>query len=151
MRKYLCGPGTVPGGKSHRDNHSPLGLSIMPAITALGSDAAVALLAQSHKVIEIMCAAFAERNDVVYLLRRRETSLSVTLLAERVSSDVPVSYLSPLRAVPLRRIVGTLVLIVFFISKPLVLLAVPSFCKVRTARIGTGLLRLSRHDVSPFC
>ena len=123
----------------------------MPAITALGSDAAVALLAQSHKVIEIMCAAFAERNDVVYLLRRRETSLSVTLLAERVSSDVPVSYLSPLRAVPLRRIVGTLVLIVFFISKPLVLLAVPSFCKVRTARIGTGLLRLSRHDVSPFC
>jgi hypothetical protein len=40
----------------------------MPAITALGSDAAVALLAQSHKVIKIMCAAFAERNDVVYLL-----------------------------------------------------------------------------------
>ena len=123
----------------------------MPAVTALGSDAAVTWLTKSHEVIIIMCAAFAERNDVVYLLRSREPSLPVAFLAERVSSDVPVSYLPPLRAVPLRRIVGTLVLIVFFISKPLVLLAVPSFCKVRTARIGTGLLRLSRHDVSPFC
>jgi hypothetical protein len=123
----------------------------MPAVTALGSDAAVTWLTKSHEVIIIMCAAFAERNDVVYLLRRRETSLSVTLLAERVSSDVPVSYLPPLRAVPLRGIVGTLVLIVFFVSETLVLLTVPSFCKVRTARIGTGLLWLSRHGVSPFC
>ena len=40
----------------------------MPAVTTLGSDAAVALLAQRDKVIEIMRAAFAERNDVVYLL-----------------------------------------------------------------------------------
>lgn len=123
----------------------------MPAVTALGSDAAVAWLTKSHKVIKIMCAAFAERNDVVYLLRRREPSLSVTLLAEWVSSDVPVSYLPPLRAVPLRGIVGTLVLIVFFISESLVLLTVPSFGKVRTARIGARLLRLSRHGVSPFC
>lgn len=59
----------------------------------------VTRLAQRHQVAEIITAAARHGNDVVYLLNRSEPTLFQTHLTQRVSRNVPFSYLPPRSAV----------------------------------------------------
>ena len=56
-------------------------------------------LTQRHQVAEIITAAARHGNNVVYFLNRSEPPLFQTLLAQRMSRNVPFSYLTPRSAV----------------------------------------------------
>lgn len=59
----------------------------------------VARLTQRHQIAEIVTAAVRHGNNVMYLLNRSESTLFQTHLAQRVSRNVPFSYLPPRSAV----------------------------------------------------
>lgn len=59
----------------------------------------VARLAQRHQVAEIITAAARHGNNVMYLLNRSKPTLFQTHLAQRMSRNVPLSYLPPRSAV----------------------------------------------------
>lgn len=56
-------------------------------------------LTKRHQVAEIVTAAARHGNNVMYLLNRSKPTLFQTLLAQRVSRNVPPAYLPPRSAV----------------------------------------------------
>ena len=105
----------------------------------------MARLTQRHQVAKIITAAARHGNDMVYLLNRSEPTLFQTYLAQRVSRNVPFSYLTPRSAVFLVAVSGANEFIVAAIHLLCVFLAVLSVTSVGTAGVGTGALWSSGH------
>ena len=84
---------------------------------------------------------------MMYLLNRSEPTLFQTHLAQRVSRNVPLSYLPPCSAVFLVAVGRTDELVIAVIHLLCVFLAVLSVTTVGTAGVGTGALWSSGHGV----
>lgn len=82
---------------------------------------------------------------MVYLLNRSESTLFQTLLAQRVSRNVPFSYLSPSSAVFLVAVSRTDQFVVAAVHLLCVFLAVLSVTSVGTAGVRTRALWSSGH------
>ena len=102
-------------------------------------------LTQRHQVAEIITAAARHGNDMVYLLNRSEPTLFQTHLAQRMSRNVPLSYLPPRSAVLLVAFSRADEFIVAAVHLLCVFLAVLSVTSVGTARVGTRALWPSGH------
>lgn len=97
----------------------------MPAVTHLGCDSRVARLAKTHEVTEVMSTTVSQRNNMVHLCCRSESSFLQTLFTHGVSMNVSISYLLPPGAIPFLLFLGPAVLFILLVHKLLMLLAVP--------------------------
>ena len=108
------------------------------------------LLTKRHEVCNIIRSALRQRNNVVNLLSRGQIAVSFTNLTQRVLCYVSVTYPFPRYAISFLHLRGTVIFLIAFILLPLVFLAEPSVCKVRTAGIGTRAFWFVWHNNHPF-
>jgi hypothetical protein len=104
---------------------------------------------QREQIVFIMGAAVCQWNYVVYLLRRRQPSLSLALLTQRMLQQKTRTDLLPRAAVTFVGVRVTKVLVILTLSNPPVLVAEPTVCQPSAARVGARLLRFVWHPVPP--
>ena len=108
------------------------------------------LLTKRHEVCNIIRSALRQRNNVVNLLGGGESALFFTHLAKRKLRHMSVTDFLPHSAISFLHLRGTVIFLIAFILLPLVFLAEPSVCKVRTAGIGTRAFWFVWHNNHPF-
>ena len=100
-------------------------------------DLVVAGSAHGHEIVPCMSATLRNGLFVMYFLCRNKSALLLTLLAERVLTDVSITDSFPGTAVLLVDVRGTLVLVVLSAGYGSVVGTVLSICKIGTAGIRT--------------
>ena len=103
--------------------------------------------AERHEIALVMCAAIAERLDVMYERRRDEASVRSAHLAQRFACQMPVANLSPRAAVSLVLPVAASESFVVPLHRLLMLLAVAALSvrEIRAACHAARAFRFPRH------
>ena len=104
---------------------------------------------QREQIVFIMGAAVCQWNYVVYLLRRRQPSLALALLTQRMLQQKTRTDLLPCAAVALVCIwVAKITIVLMFRNLP-VLVTIPTVGQPSAAGIGTGSFGFVGHPVPP--
>ena len=109
----------------------------------------MASFAKCEQIVFIVGAAVCQWQNVVYLLRRRQPSLALALLTQRMLQQKTRTDLLPRAAVTLVCIwVAKVTIVLMFRNLP-VLVAVPTVCQSSAAGMGARSLRFVWHPVPP--
>lgn len=120
----------------------------MPPVTTLCMDLCMTRRTKGHQVPIAVVTAFCQRLDVMHLLRFGKSPFLKTLLTKRVCMHVPISDSFPRSSVPTLCCRVSVILLIAFGLQLLVFLAEPSVRQLRTARVGTGMLRFPWHQLT---
>ncbi len=110
---------------------------LSPPVAALGVYPRVTGLAQGDQIISRMCAAFGQRDLVVYFLGRRKSAFMLTQLAHRMRLHIAVADSFPCASVPTAYSRVAVVLLVALGFQLGVFFTEPSVCKSWTAGVRT--------------
>ena len=110
----------------------------------------MARTAERHEVASIVCAAPADRYDVMNLIHQSDAAFPVAHLTERMLRSIPISDPFPGTAVLPVHIGRPCIFVVLAVYCFSVFFAVLSVCEPGTSRVGAGAFRLFRHFLILF-